>query len=86
MATWQRMAVFMAVTIAVAITAVLYYTVGVAELFPMATGQYAGPFSGVIGTMEAIVPPVLVIIELGVAVWAIAGGVQQERARARRRP
>jgi hypothetical protein len=83
MATWQRMAVLFATTIAVAVAAVIYYRVGVAHLFPMATGASSGPFSSVIGTLDVLVPITLAIIELGVAVWAISGGVQQERARMR---
>lgn len=80
MATWQRMAVFFATTIAVAIAGILFYRVGVAELFPMAAG---GPFSPAVDQLETLVPIVLAIIEVGVAAWALTGGVQQERSRVR---
>jgi hypothetical protein len=83
MAAWRRMAVFVAVTIAVAITTTIYYRVAVAHLFPLATGSSSGPFSPVISTITVLVPVTLAIIEVGVAGWAIAGGVQQERARIR---
>lgn len=83
MVTWRRMAVLGVVTIAIAIVGVIYYRVGVAHLFPIATGGSSGPWSGVIGTMKFVIPATLVIIELGVASWAISGGVQEERARMR---
>jgi hypothetical protein len=80
MATWQRMIVLFATTIGVGIAGIIYYRVGVDNLFPMAMG---GPFSPAVGTLETLVPLILALIEVGVAAWAIAGGVQQERARVR---
>ena len=81
MATWQRMAVLFMVTIGVAIAGIIYYNVGVAHLFPMARNAQSGPFTGVVDTLDVMVPIILGIIELGTAVWAMSGGVQQERAR-----
>lgn len=85
MATWARMAIFFQVTLASAVSGIIYYRVGVAHLFPMATGQNSGPFSSVIQTLDIIVPLVLVVAILGTGLWALAGGVQQERARVRGR-
>jgi len=81
MATWARMAIFFQVTLLSAITGIIYYRVGVAELFPRATGQHSGPFSPVIGNVQLIVPVVLVAAIMGTGLWALAGGVQKERAR-----
>ena len=83
MATWQRVAILIAVTIANSIAGIIYYRVGVAELFPMATGGSSGPFTPAVQTLSTLVPLVLVVIELGVIVWVIAGGVQRERSRVR---
>lgn len=80
MATWQRFLVLMATTIAIGIGGIIYYRVGVDALFPMAQG---GPFTPVIDQMTVLVPLILALIEVGVAAWAIAGGVQQERTRVR---
>jgi hypothetical protein len=83
MATWQRVAILIAVTIANSIAGIIYYRVGVAELFPMATGPSSGPFTPAVTTLSTLVPLALVVIELGVIVWVIAGGVQRERSRVR---
>lgn len=84
MATYHRIAIFIMVTIGVSITGVIYYRIGQGELFAMATEQFSGPFSSVISQLATLVPIILAIIEVGVAVWVISGGVQQERARVRR--
>lgn len=84
MATYHRLYVLIAVTIAVSISGVIHYRIGVAHLYPLATTDFSGPFSSVIPTLEWMVPLVLVIIELGTIAWAITGGVQEERARVQR--
>jgi len=83
MATWQRFGILVAVTIANSIAAIIYYRVGVAELFPMATGASSGPMTPAVTTLQTLVPVVIAVIELGVIVWVIAGGVQRERSRVR---
>lgn len=85
MATWQRMAVWFFVTIICAIAGIIHFRVGVAHLYPMATEEFSGPFSPAVERLEIIVPLALVVIILGVGVWAMAGGVQEERARVRGR-
>lgn len=84
MATYHRIAIFIMTTISVSIAGVIYYRVGQGELFAMATQQFAGPFSPAVSQLTIMVPIVLAIIEGGVAIWVIAGGVQQERSRVRR--
>jgi len=81
MATWKRMAVLMATTIIVAIAAVIYYRVGVAHLFPMVYNQHDGPATSAVRMLDWMVPIALSVLELGVALWALSGGVQEERAR-----
>lgn len=83
MSTYLRMAVLMATTIAVGVTGVIYYQVGVAHLFPMVYDG-GGPWTDAVKMLEWAVPVTLAILELGVIAWAISGGVQEERARVRR--
>jgi len=83
MVAWRRMGVFFAVTVAVAVAALIYYRVGVAHLFPMIRGQFSGPFTSAINLLDWAVPLSLVILELGTAAWALSGGVQREAARRR---
>jgi len=82
MATWVRMMFWVQVVIATGASGIIYYRVGVAHLFPMTDG---GPWSGAVDTLEIIVPGVLALIVLGIAMWVIAGSVQDERTRVRRR-
>jgi len=84
MSTYLRMAIVMATTIAVALAAVIYYQVGVAHLFPMVYNQHSGPATSAVRMLDWAIPVTLAILELGVIVWAISGGVQEERARVRR--
>lgn len=83
MATWLRFSIWIKVTIACAVAGVIHYQVGVAHLYPKAKG---GPWSGAIDLLEYMVPAVLVILILGTGAWVIAGSVQEEQARVRRRP
>jgi hypothetical protein len=80
MAAWQRFAILIAVTIANAITGIIYYRVGVEHLFARAQGASAGPFTPAVGTLETLVPIVIAVIQLGVVVWVVVGGVQKERS------
>lgn len=81
--TMIRRAMFLAmVTVGVAVAAMIYLRVGVDQLFPM-VGE--GPFSVLTERMNVIVPVVLLLILAATAVWVIAGGVQEERTRTRRR-
>lgn len=82
MTTWRRMSIWFQVTIAVAIATLIYYRVGQDHLFDMVTNG-SGPFVSSIGLLAGVVPVALAIIELGVTVWVIAGGVQEERGVAR---
>jgi nitrogen fixation-related uncharacterized protein len=83
MATWQRMGVVFAVTIGVGVAMIIHYRVGQAFLYSRATGQFSGPYTPAVELLAWAVPLALVVLELGVIVWAISGGVQRERARVR---
>jgi len=83
MSVARRFAVVFAVTIAVAVSALIFYRVGVDALFPVAQNGSSGPASSVIDLMAWAIPLSLVVIELGTIAWAIGGGVQEERARVR---
>lgn len=84
MSLWRRLLVVVWVWIGIGITSIIYYRVGVAHLFPAATEEHTGPFSGPVETLELIVPAVLLILGFGVIVWAIVAGAQEERARYQR--
>jgi hypothetical protein len=83
MASWVRFAVLIAVTVANAIAGIIYYRVGVEHLFPMAQGGSSGPFTPAVNQLETLVPIVIAVIQLGVIIWVIVGGVQKERSRVR---
>lgn len=64
--------------------AIVYFRAGVGELFPIAT-THQGPFSPVIGQMEAVFPLVLMLGILFPWAYVIYGAVQRERAVDQRR-
>lgn len=74
------MGILIRVTIAVAISTLIYYRIGQDHLFDIAQNGSSGPFTEVIALLVGIVPVALAIIELGTILWVIAGGVQRERA------
>jgi hypothetical protein len=82
MATILRLAFASAVTIAVAVIGIVYYRV-FPPLRDMATGEMSGPFTQAVTTADTLVPITLAIVLLGVWVWALAGGVQEERSKVR---
>ena len=76
MLTYLRFALL--TTILVAVQAIIYFRVGQAHLFDM-VGE--GPFSGVIGQMEAVIPITLglwLLAAWGLVFWS---RVQRERSR-----
>ena len=77
MSTFGRFAYGFYATIAVAIGALFYNEVFVENLLEFAPTE--GPFAAPVGYLEIIVPIVLLTILLGVWVWVIVGGVQEER-------
>lgn len=80
MATYRRMGVLFKVVVMEAVIAIVYYRVFRDHLMGLATNDFQGPFSSLISMLDAFVPVALAIILLGVAVWVIAGGVQEERS------
>lgn len=85
MATWRRMTIAAATWIAIAVYGIIHYRVFVPHLLPLATETHSGPFSGPVEIANNILPPTALIIGVAVLYWAIAGGVQEERAQSRRR-
>jgi len=83
MASWVRFALLISWTVAASVGGIIYYRVGVEHLFPMAQGEFAGPFTPAVNQLETLVPITVVVIELGLIIWVIAGGVQKERSRVR---
>lgn len=64
--------------------AIVYFRAGVGSLFPVAR-NHQGPFSPVIGQMEAVFPLVLMLGILFPWAYVIYGAVQRERSVDRRR-
>lgn len=85
MATWTRMVVVMLVAIGSSISGIIYYRIGQAALFPMARGEFSGPFTPAVELLVVIVPTALTTLMLGTVAWALAGGIQEEKARVRGR-
>jgi hypothetical protein len=84
MPTWARMAVFFAVSIGCSIAGIIYYRIGRAHIFPLARNEFSGPMSSSVEMLDVVVPVALVAILFGTGLWALGGGVQEERARVRR--
>lgn len=76
---WRRIMFAFALTIADAIAAVIYYRIGVGELFPIAN-NHQGPFSPLIGQLKAIVPLVLMLLLVFAWGYVVWGAVQRERS------
>lgn len=85
MATWRRMVIVLVVAIGSSISGIIYYRVGRAHLFQLATGEMSGPFTPAVELLDVMVPAALTTLMLGTVAWAIAGGVQEERSRVRGR-
>lgn len=64
--------------------AIVYFRAGVGELFVVAR-NHPGPFSPLIGQMEAVFPLVLMLGLLFPWAWVVYGAVQRERSVDRRR-
>lgn len=75
----RRFAFAMKVTIAMGLAAIIHFRVGVEQIYPLARGDFAGPFSGIIGILEFLVPLAIVIIVLATWLWVLISPVQEER-------
>lgn len=71
-------------TIVDVVTAIVYFRIGTAELFPIVRNN-PGPFSSLIGQMEAVFPLILMLGLLFPWGFLIYGAVQEERSVKRRR-
>lgn len=83
MATWLRIGVALAYTIALMVGALLYQQVFVETLLPVV--DMDGKFTQPIELLEVIVPLVLLVLLGAVWLWVIGGAVQDERRVSRRR-
>ena len=83
MATWRRIGFAVFSSLAIAVGALIYNEVFVAELLPIVPTE--GPFGTPVVWLERVVPIVLLVLLLAVWVWVVAGAVQDERRVDRRR-
>lgn len=70
-------------TVVDVVVAIIYFRIGEGHLFPMVSS--GGPFSPIIGQMEAVFPLVLMIGLLFPWAYVIYGAVQDEKSVTRRR-
>jgi len=87
MGTFARLRVTSVVIFAVAMVALIYAEAGTL-LIDMGTGDgdFTGPFSEVISSVESLVPLVLAFILLGIVTWLVVSSVREERTVDQRRP
>ena len=83
MATYQRIGVAIAWTVALALAGILYQRVFVDSLLPIVDTD--GIFSTPVVWLDRLIPVVIVVLLLAVWVWVIAGAVTDERTVDRRR-
>lgn len=79
----KRLAYVAAGSIANAVVGIIYYRIGVNNVFDLAQNAHSGPFTIVVTRLELMVPIILAIIQLFLLAYLIIGGVQQERTQAR---
>lgn len=73
------------VTIGMAFAALIHFRIGVNVLYPLATGEFSGPFTPGVEALEVIVPVTIGIILVATWLWVFVSPVQEERARGRAR-
>jgi len=83
MATYQRIGVAIAWTVALAVAGILYQRVFVDSLLPIVDTD--GIFSTPVVWLDRLIPVVIVVLLLAVWVWVIAGAVKDEKTVDRRR-
>lgn len=72
------------VTLLMGLVALVHFRVGVQQLYPMAQNSFSGPFSGVVNTLEFVVPLAIVAIVGATWLWVLVSPVQEERTVRRR--
>lgn len=75
----RRFAFAMKVTLAMGLAAIIHFRVGVEQVYPLGTGDFSGPFSGIINIIEFTVPLTIAIIVIATWVWVLISPVQEER-------
>lgn len=86
MGIFERMSVVVVTTIAVTVIGIVYAQVG-QPLLDLVTGDgpHTGFLSPTVGSLDTVIPLLLVSIELAVILWFIASSVEEERT-VRRQP
>lgn len=74
----RRFAFAMKVTIAMGLAAIIHFRVGVERIYPLAQGDFSGPFTPIIEILEFTVPLAIAIILLATWVWVLISPVQEE--------
>lgn len=72
------------VSVLMGVVTIVHFRVGVDHLYPMATNDFAGPFSSVVNTLEFLVPLAVVVIVGATWFWVLVSPVQEERVVRRR--
>jgi hypothetical protein len=73
-------------TLALAALGILYYQAVVPIIdLGESGGSLSGPFSWVVGDLQTVAAPLIVVLLLMVWVYVLAGGAREERAVRRRR-
>lgn len=80
----RRYAFAMKMTLVMGLAAIIHFRVGVEQIYPLARGDFSGPFTGIIDIIEFVVPLAIVIIVLATWVWVLISPVQEERTVRRR--
>jgi hypothetical protein len=69
------------IIVGVGVVGIVHYRVFTPFLLPLATNQFAGPFSQPVNQLANLVPTLLLVIVFGTLVWVAIGGLQDERKR-----
>lgn len=80
----RRYAFAIKITLLMALATIIHFRVGVEQLYPLAQGTFSGPFTGVVNTLEFIVPIVIAGIVGVTWLWVLVSPVQEERVVRRR--
>lgn len=82
-----RVAFASKVTVAMGFAALVYFRLGVNQLFPLAKNSHSGPFTPGVEAAEFVVPIAIAVIILASWAWVLVAPVQEERTvRTVRRP
>lgn len=75
----RRYAFAMKMTLVMGLAAIIHFRVGVEQIYPLARGDFSGPFTGIIDIIEFTIPLTIAIIVIATWVWVLISPVQEER-------